>query len=124
MLDRIQKILTDEVKQHQSNLKAQKLTELILNLSPFSALPSYQTCMDLMTTINDTLIMNNAILQRKIDDSYSSIIDEELSEIEKGIQSLEKALKTLEEERKTHNSNAVKTQPIVDALVSINNQIA
>ncbi|MBQ7514684.1 MAG: AAA family ATPase [Schwartzia sp.] len=124
LLDRIQKILTDEVKQHQSNLKAQKLTELILNLSPFSALPSYQTCMDLMTTINDTLIMNNAILQRKIDDSYSSIIDEELSEIEKGIQSLEKALKTLEEERKTHNSNAVKTQPIVDALVSINNQIA
>lgn len=120
----INKVLTDKVKEHQTKLKELKNTALTLEILPFSTLPSYQTCLDLMTTINDTIITNNALLQRKYDDPYSPIIDEELSEITEAINSLEEALKKLEEERKNHNKKAVKTQPIIDELVNINDQIA
>ena len=68
------------MKGHQTKLKELKNTALTLEILPFSALPAYQTCLDLMTTINDTIITNNALLQRKYDDPYSPIIDEELSE--------------------------------------------
>ncbi len=124
LVSRIQQVLTDEVKHHQTQLKTLKITELILELSPFSTLPSYKTCMDLIETINDTLLSNNALLQRKIDNSYLPIIGEELSGIEDEIKSLGEALKRLEEEKNMHNCKALKTKPLVDALVSINDQIA
>ena len=124
LVTRIQQVLSDEVKRHQAYLKTLTINDLILELSAFSSLPSYQTCVDLVTRINETLQSNNALLQRKIGDSYSPIVDEELSEIGELIQALGEGLKVLEAERATHNSNAVKTKPIVDALVSINDQIA
>ena len=37
---------------------------------------------------------------------------------------LEKSLKNLEEERDEYNKNIVNTKPIIDKLVSINNEIA
>lgn len=121
---RIQKILTDEVKCHQDQLKTLELMELKLELLPFSVLPSYQTCVSLVTMINDTLILNNALIQRKIKDSYSPIIDDELFGIAEEVNSLAEALKKLEEERKAYNNKVIETRPIIDALVSINNQIA
>ncbi len=124
LIARIQKVLTDEVKHHQTELNNLKIKEVILELSPFSLLPSYQHCVDLVAKVNDILTTNNTLLQRKIDDSYSPIIDEELTEIAEVIKLLDEELRKLEEERKAHNSKAVKTQPIEDALVSINNQIA
>lgn len=120
----IQRVLTDEVKDHQAQLKMLKSIELILDLEPFSILPSYQSCINLITTINDTFNANNALLQRKIDNPYLPIIDEELSEIDGIIESLDQKLKELEEERNGHNNKTVKTQPIVDALIAINDQIA
>ncbi len=121
---RIQKVLTDEVKHHQSQLQKLKQTKLILELSPFSILPSCQTCIDLMTKINDNIVANNTLLQRKIENPYTPIIDEELSDIIEAIKSLDKALKKLAEEKKAHNNKVTKTKPIEDALIVINNQIA
>ena len=120
----IQKVLTDEVKHHQAKLKSLEHTKLTLELSSFSILPSYQTCMDLITKINETLVINNALIQRKIENSYEPIIDEELSDIIESIKSLDKALKKLEEERKAHNNKAINTKPLEDALKNINDQIA
>ena len=120
----IQKVLTDEVKHHQAQLKSLEHTKLTLELSSFSILPSYQTCMDLITKINETLVINNALIQRKIENSYEPIIDEELSDIIESIKSLDKALKKLEEERKAHNNKAINTKPLEDALKNINDQIA
>ena len=124
LVARIQKVLTDEVKHHQLALNEQKKPEMVLELSLFSLLPSYHHCMDLVASVNNILIANNTLLQKKIEDSYSPILDEELSDITEVITSLEEALRKLEEERKAHNGKAKRTQPIVDALVSINNQIA
>ena len=120
----IQKVLTDEVKHHQTQLKSLKYTELTLELSPFSILPSYQTCMGLITQINETLVINNALIQRKIESPYEPIIGEELSDIIESIKFLDKALKKLEEERKAHNNKAINTKPLKEELRNINDQIA
>ena len=120
----IHKVLTDEVKHHQSQLKSLEHTELTLELSPFSILTSYQTCMDLITKINETLVINNTLIQRKFENPYEPIIDEELTDIIESVKSLDKALKKLEEERKAHNNKAINTKPLEDALRNINDQIA
>ena len=124
LIELIQKILTDELEQHQIQLQALEYNELILDITPFSSLPSYQTCVDLILIINNILSANNTLLQRKIKDPYSPILDEELTEIIEDIKLLDEALKKLEEERKTHNNNAIKTTPIEKALKFINDQIA
>lgn len=120
----IQKVLTDEVKNHQTQLKSLEHTELTLELSPFSILPSYQTCMSLIVKINETLVINNTLIQRKFENPYEPIIDEELTDIIESVKSLDKALKKLEEERKAHNNKAINTKPLEDALRNINDQIA
>lgn len=120
----IQKVLTDEVKHHQAQLKSLEHTELTLELSPFSILPSYQTCMGLITKINETLVINNALIQRKIENPYELIIDEKLSDIVESIKSLDKALKKLEEEKKAHNNKIINIKPLEDTLRNINDQIA
>lgn len=124
LVTRIKHVLTDEVKHHQTNLKTLKIPEIVLDLSPFASLSPYQTCVDLLRTINDTLLSNNALIQRKIDDPYSPITDKELSGLAELIKSLSETLKALDEERKLHNSMAVDTQPIEKELLSINDQIA
>lgn len=124
LVTRIKHVLTDEVKHHQTNLKTLKIPEIVLDLSPFASLSPYQTCVDLLRTINETLLSNNALIQRKIDDPYSPITDKELSGIAELIKSLSETLKALDEERKLHNSMAVDTQPIEKELLSINDQIA
>ncbi len=124
LVTRIKHVLTDEIKQHQANLKTLKIQEIILDLSPFASLSPYQTCVDLLRTINDILLSNNELIQRKIDDPYSPITDKELSDIADPIKSLSEALMALEKERKSHNSMAVDTKPIEKELFSINDQIA
>lgn len=121
---KIQKVLTDEVKHHQAQLKSLEHTDLTLALSPFSILPSYQTCMGLIKKINETLVINNTLIKRKIENPYEPIIDEELSDIIESVKYLDKALKKLEEERKAHNNKAINTKPIEDILRNINDQIA
>lgn len=96
----IQKVLTDEVKHHQTQLKSLEHTTLKLELSPFSILPSYQTCIGLITKINETLVINNALIQQKIENPYEPIIDEKLSDIVESIKSLNKALKNLKKKEK------------------------
>ena len=125
LINQIQKLLTKQVKEHQIHLKELMIDPTIsLDLSPFSVLLSYQTCVDLIATLNDTLTTNNALLQRKINDSYSPIIDKELSEIGETITLLNDALKKLEEEKIAYNQKAIETKTISDELKTINDQIA
>lgn len=124
LVAKIEQVLSNEVKRHQTELKSQITSELILELSPFSSLPSYQKCVNLTVEINTTLQSNNTLLQQKISEPYSPIVDKELSEIDELINKLDKALASLDVEKETHNSDAVNTKPIVDALISINDQIA
>ena len=125
LINQIQKLLTKQVKEHQIHLKELMIDPTIsLDLSPFSALLSYQTCVDLIATLNDTLTTNNALLQRKINDSYSPIIDKKLSEIGETITLLNDALKKHEEEKIAYNQKAIETKTISDELKTINDQIA
>lgn len=124
LVTKIEQVLSDEVKCHQTELQSQTTNDLNLELSSFSSLSSYQECVNLVTKINSTIQSNNALLNQKICVPFSPIVDKELSEIDELINKLDKALASLEVEKETHNSNAVNTKPIVDALISINDQIA
>ncbi len=124
LVGRIQKILADEVKRHQEQLHALKVQELELDLSAYSTLDSFQICTDLVISLNNIIRANNNLLQNKIDNSYIPIIYEELTDIANIVSALETNLKKLEEERISHNKKAVMVQPIVDELVSINDQVA
>lgn len=122
--ERIEKLLADEVNQHQVQLKALKMTEFVMDLEMYSGLPSYAKCFDQIIVVNNTIEKNNGLLQRKIENPYSPVTEEVLVEISESIELLEENLTKLEEERITHNKAAEKTQPIIDELLSINNQIA
>ena len=124
LVTRIKKVLSDEVKHHQAKLQSLEYSQLTLNLLPFSKLTSYKLCINLITLINDILVENNALLQRKIKAPYSPILEEKLSGISEQIVLLEEALEKLEKERKNHNSQAMETKAIVKELTFINSQIA
>lgn len=124
LVTRIKHVLTDEVRDHQANLKKLKIQEINLDLSLFASLSPYQTCVDLLRTINEILLSNNTLIQRKIDAPYSPITDKKLSDISDPIKSLNEALMALEEERKLHNRMAGDTKRIEEELFSINEQIA
>ena len=124
LIAKIQRILTDEVKNHQDCLKDLMTEKIIIDLSAFSSLSSYQKCADLLSTINEVIEANNQLLQLKSDNPYSAIADMELNSIKDNSKQLTNALRKLEEERIAHNNKAIDTKPIESALVSINNQMA
>ena len=124
LVTKIEQVLSDEVKCHQRELQSRTTNDLNFELSSFSSLSSYQECINLITKINSIIQSNNALLNQKICVPFSPIVDKELSEINELINKLDKALASLEVEKETHNSNAVNTKPIEEALISINNQIA
>ncbi len=123
LIESIHRVLSEEVKNHQTNLRALILSELVLDLEPFQNLPSYQTCIKKINDINILVKSNNVLLQSKIDDPYTPITDE-LSSINDKILYLEESLKQLENERTTHNRSVEDTSPIKLTLNKINNEIA
>lgn len=120
---KIQKVLSDEVKEHQNKLKMLKIDELVINLGEYETLPSYNSCMNMIESLNAIIRFNNGLLDSKIEDPYTPIV-EEAKAVTEELWSLENVLKKLDEERISHNSKAVQTKPIIDDLVSINDQIA
>lgn len=123
LIFRIQKILTDEVKKHQSALKLLFIQELSMDLSAYKELSCYQTCIDLIEVLNELIRKNNMLLQSKIDDVFTPIT-KELSEVTDIYNQLHTALNELESERIKFNSAAADTQPIKNRLLAINDQIA
>jgi energy-coupling factor transporter ATP-binding protein EcfA2 len=123
LIESIQKVLSEEVKNHQNRLNALMLSELVMDLEPFKDLSSYQVCIDQIASINNVIQSNNSMLQSKIDDPYTPIVDE-LSSLCEMISTLEDSLKELEEEKSTHNRAVADTRPIKTSLIRINNEIA
>lgn len=123
LVSRIQQIMVDEVKLHQTQLKKQFIDELEIDLSVYTTLFSCQSCLDLISYLNMYIRANNELLQKKINNPYIPIA-ETLTEISKIAEKLNDALKKLENERIEHNEKATKTEPIISCLLSLNDQIA
>lgn len=123
LIGSIQKVLSEEVKSHQSNLQALILPDLSIDLEPFKMLSSYRTCMDRIAAINLALHNNNCLLQSKIDNPYTPIT-EELSSLMELISALDESMKLLDDEKTTHNRSVTDTKPIKKVLATINDEIA
>lgn len=119
----IQKILSEEVENHQNRLQEQVLPELRLDLDSFQSLPSYQGCIDQIAVINQSIQHNNGLLQSKKADPYTPVNDI-LTDIEKAVSALDEALQQLNNDMLAHNSSVADTSPIKTELNRINNEIA
>lgn len=123
LITSIQKVLSEEVKDHQNKLQQLLLPTMELDLSPFQNLPSYQSCDEQMSYINQILLQNNGLLQAKINEPYTPVV-EQLKEITGILSAFVEYLEQLENERITHNRTITDTHPIKAELNRINNEIA
>lgn len=119
----IQKVLSEEVKNHLTSLKAYLLPELVMDLEPFQNLSSFRNSIDQINIINSIILHNNGLLQSKIDDPYFPVTDE-LMPLSESMSTLEKILKQLENERDSYNLTVTDTTSIKEALTKINDEIA
>lgn len=119
----IQKVLSEEVKNHQRQLVQLQLSVLEMDLSAFVQLGHYQACVDAITALNQIIQNNSALLKLKEVDPYTPII-EELVSLSDAITALKTALRELENDRDAHNRTVADTRPIKTELTRINNEIA
>ena len=119
----IQKVLSEEVQNHQNSLRELFASTMSLDLNSFSSLSSYQLCVDQIAIVNSTIERNNSLLQAKIDDPYTPIT-EQLGTIGDALSVLSANLQQLERERVAYNGTVTNTIPIKGELTRINNEIA
>lgn len=119
----IQKVLSEEVENHQNRLQEQVLSELVLDLDPFQSLPSYQLCLDQIAALNQCIQNNNGLLLSKKADPYTPI-NSVLTDIEQTVSAITDALRQLDNDRLEHNRTVADTGPIKAELTRINNEIA
>lgn len=119
----IQKVLSEEVREHQRRLNSMQLSPLEMELSAFQILEHYQECMDSINALNQIIHNNNALFQKKFDNPYTPVNDE-LTSISEDVESLTKILQQLDVDRNNYNSTVADTRPIKDNLTKINNEIA
>lgn len=123
LVAKIQSILSDFVKEHCKKLSGFLLEEINFNFTPFIELSSCIESSELLNKINNSIQENNSVIQKKINSPYTCIY-EDIIDITSLLIDLEKSLKNLDKERDEYNKNIVNTKPIIDRLVSINNEIA
>ena len=123
LVTKIQSILSDFVKEHCKKLSRFLLEEIKFDFTPFIKLSSYSKSSDLLNKINKIIQENNSVIQQKINSPYSCTY-ENIIDITDLLVELKESLKNLNKERSEYNKNIVNTKPIIDRLISINNEIA
>ena len=98
----IQKVLSEEVQEHQRLLGDHKLSLLEMDLLPFQQLAHYQECVAAIECVNQIVQSNNALLETKQVDPYSPV-QEELSDMGDALVDLRTTLQQLESDRTAHN---------------------
>lgn len=122
LVNKIKKILTDEVKIYQENLRKYVIDEKNLDLSDFSRLNNCSRCCELCEKINELIQKNNEILQQKLANPYR-VVRQELVDIKNLVIELDSCLKVLQEEKDEFNQKIKSPDPIRRALVEINKNI-
>ena len=119
----IQKVLSNEIEEHQKALKEYMLNEITIKISPFQELISYQYCIDLISRINNAITHNNRLLLSKISNPYLQI-NTPLVSIADDVSLLRNRLLMLENERHEHNTSVTNINPIIEKLNRIVDEIA
>lgn len=124
LIQSIQKILCKEVEKHQTALKSFKREEIIFDFLPYAKLKiNCESCINLLSEINSSILYNNSIIQSKIDNPYDRC-EYKIKSINALLNQLKSALELLEHERIEYNKNVTATQPIINELNRINGHIA
>lgn len=123
LIESIQKVLSEEVKNHQQNLARMIVSGIEIDLTPFEALTSCQSCIEQIEGINGLLRHNNELIQAKIDDPYTPS-GAQIASVADSLSVLTESLLQLERERIAHNQAVADTTPIKRELTRINNEIA
>lgn len=123
LVQSIEKVLSDTVKEHQKVLREMIRGEIPIDLSNFAVLKGYKQCIDLISKIDTAVRSNNDLIQKKIDNPYE-LPESVLTEIQHLTDQLSKDLANLENERLEYNRLSKKTEPIIRKLILINSQIA
>lgn len=123
LIESIQKVLSREVEEYQYGIAQKKLQSLELDLTSFSGLTSYQTCIDQINELCRIISTNNGLLESKRVNPYIDVT-EDLINISEAVQSVDRSLRQLESERLQHNRAVTDTRPIKAELTRINNEIA
>lgn len=119
----IEKVLSKIVKEHQQKLRVNILECVDLNLDLYEKLNGYQKCIELIEKINTVIKEYNDNLKKKTDNPYEPIIVEKII-VQNIAKQLSDALVDLEKARVKYNANVQKTQPLIDELKRINDEIA
>ena len=123
LISSIQKVLSEEVKIHQASLQRLLVPEIDLDLNPFQGLSSYQSCIEQIEAINQLLLHNNNLLEAKINDPYTPVMDQ-LIDIADALSSLNVHMALLAGEREEYNRFVADTNAIKATLTRINDEIA
>ncbi|MDD5918180.1 MAG: AAA family ATPase [bacterium] len=123
LIESIEKVLSEEVKNHQRKLGQMIIPDIEMDLSHFQNMPSYQPCIGQIDVINGLLHHNNEHLQAKIDDPYTPS-EAQIVPFADSLSVLTERLMQLERERIAHNQTVADTTPIKQELTRINNEIA
>lgn len=119
----IQKVLSEEVKEHQQLVAGKIQPVLEMDLSAFQQLAHYQEAITGIENLNQIIQANNVLLKKKEADPYTPVL-EELTDITDAVAALKTALQHLETDRVAHNRTVADTKPIKATLTRINNEIA
>lgn len=119
----IEKILNRAVIDHQNLLQNQIIDPVTIDLNAFEKLENYWLCSNLADELNDSILQNSNLLERKKDNAYEPITSGFVS-IGEIVNQLKTALEELEKERVKHNKDSQCTAPIISELKRINGEIA
>lgn len=119
----IQRVLSEEVKEHQRLVAEKVLLPLEMDLSAFQELHHYQECVTAIEGVNSIIQSNNALLKAKEADPYTPV-QEDLTDMAAAVAAIQTALQHLESDRIDHNRAVADTRPIKALLTRINNEIA
>lgn len=119
----IEKVLSKTVEEHQKALEGCVYGDVIIDISDFSALPSYELCKGLIDKINTAIQEYNKLIQQKVENPYQPI-EAANQGVVTLIKQLVESLVKLESEREEYNKKTTNTSPIIKKLNEINSQIA
>lgn len=122
LIQSIEKALDQAVNQHRDDLRKCQQEQIHLDLTPYRSLPSYSTCQDLLSDLNQAIQNNNQKLGQKYNDPYTPI-REDISPVMALCYDLNKALILLNGERLIFNSKNTKIKALKEELNHLNNEI-
>lgn len=123
LVEKVQMILTDEVKSYEDALVSMLIPEVNIDLTPFTKLKTYDECEKLINLLQSDIDNNNSVIMKKQDNIYETV-KEDIIDITVNIEALNVCLEKLEQERIDFNKTVTAIEPIRSALSEINNKLA